>query len=214
MLAAALHGPALACLGLIGALAAPLLVNSENASAWPVVLYIAVVASAAYALARLRGWLWLAIAAALGGGAWGLVFLFGIGVSGPDVFSAAMVHLVVQTVMASFVFAIEPHPASGDRDARPDLLATLLPAGFGSLGSSLPFVTAAIYAGVATLTPLALLCLAFLRLAHSAASLPFAAIAGALALLFVLGAGLLRSGAGDNSRLGLGALASAAIAAL
>ena len=54
MLAAALHGPALAGLGLAGALLAPLLVAAQAPSPWPLVIYLTVVAGAAYALARLR----------------------------------------------------------------------------------------------------------------------------------------------------------------
>ena len=60
MLAAALHGPALAGLGLAGSLVVPMLVVSQAPNPWPLVIYLAVVAAAAYALARLRRWLWLA----------------------------------------------------------------------------------------------------------------------------------------------------------
>src|SRR3984957_8251198 len=70
MLAAALHGPALAGLGLLGSLAAPLLVASDRPEPWPVVVYVAVVVAAAYWLARARHWLWLALSAAVGGGLW------------------------------------------------------------------------------------------------------------------------------------------------
>ena len=62
MLAAALHGPALAGLGLAGALVTPLLVSSPDPDPWPVVIYLAVVAvcglraraAAAVAVARRR----------------------------------------------------------------------------------------------------------------------------------------------------------------
>ena len=47
--------------------AAPLLVSSDHPSPWPVVLYLLPVAGATYGLARLRRWLWLALAAAAGG---------------------------------------------------------------------------------------------------------------------------------------------------
>ena len=52
MLAAALHGPALAGLGLAGSLVVPMLVSSQTPSPWPLVIYLGVVAAAAYALAR------------------------------------------------------------------------------------------------------------------------------------------------------------------
>jgi uncharacterized membrane protein len=66
MLAAALHGPALAGLGLAGSLVVPMLVSSQTPSPWPLVIYLGVVAAAAYALARFRRWLWLAAAVVVG----------------------------------------------------------------------------------------------------------------------------------------------------
>jgi uncharacterized membrane protein len=66
MLASALHGPALAGLGLAGSYVAPLLVSSPRPNPWPVVVYLAAVAGAAYALARVRRWLWLAASAVAG----------------------------------------------------------------------------------------------------------------------------------------------------
>jgi uncharacterized membrane protein len=56
LLAALLHGPAIAGFGLAGALAAPLLVHSSNPTPWPLAIYVAIVVSASYALARLRQW--------------------------------------------------------------------------------------------------------------------------------------------------------------
>jgi uncharacterized membrane protein len=66
MVSAALHGPALARLGLTATLATPLLVQSDTHNAWPIVIYVAVVTAAAFGLARLRAWLWLALAGAAG----------------------------------------------------------------------------------------------------------------------------------------------------
>lgn len=75
MLAAALHGPALAGLGLAGSYATPALVTSAAPNPWPVVLYLGVVAAAALMLARLRGWAWLAATTVAGSLAWGLFLL-------------------------------------------------------------------------------------------------------------------------------------------
>src|SRR5262249_20064342 len=58
---AALHGQALAGLGLIGALVTPFLTPSDDPSPWPVVIYIGIVAAAAHALSYLKHWLWLSI---------------------------------------------------------------------------------------------------------------------------------------------------------
>jgi uncharacterized membrane protein len=64
-LAAALrHGPALGGLGLIGAYVTPALVSSHEPSYWALYVYLTVVTAAAYALARVRLWRWLAITAA------------------------------------------------------------------------------------------------------------------------------------------------------
>ena len=58
--AALLHGPALAGLGLVGAFITPLLVSTEAPNYWALYLYLAVVTAAAFALARMRLWRWLA----------------------------------------------------------------------------------------------------------------------------------------------------------
>src|SRR5262245_21457371 len=91
MLAAALHGPALAGLGLAGALAQPLLIASQQPNPWPVVLYLAVVAAAAYVLARLRRWLWLASAVVAGAVVWGFAFLAPAGSVAPGAWAFALI---------------------------------------------------------------------------------------------------------------------------
>jgi uncharacterized membrane protein len=70
--AAMLHGPALAAIGLIGAYLAPLLVGSREPAFWILYLYLAVVTAAAFTLARLRLWRWLALAAVALSIAWTL----------------------------------------------------------------------------------------------------------------------------------------------
>jgi uncharacterized membrane protein len=126
MLAAALHGPALAGLGLAGAYAVPLLIASQEPSPWPVVLYLAAVAAAAYALARLRRWLWLACAAVAGAIAWGFALMEPVstGAAGPWALALA-VHIGVQLALAAAFIAIEPHLTTDDADAAPDWIATL-----------------------------------------------------------------------------------------
>ena len=58
--AALLHGPALAGLGIAGAFITPLLVPSETQTIGPSYIYLAIVTAAAFMLARLRLWRWLA----------------------------------------------------------------------------------------------------------------------------------------------------------
>jgi uncharacterized membrane protein len=59
--AALLHGPALAGLGIAAAFATPILVSSEKPDFWALYLYLAVVTAAAFGLARIRLWRWLAL---------------------------------------------------------------------------------------------------------------------------------------------------------
>src|SRR5262245_50349375 len=68
--AALLHGPALAGLGVVGAFVTPVLVSSGSADYWALYFYLAVVMAAAFALARMRLWRWLAVTAIAMGVLW------------------------------------------------------------------------------------------------------------------------------------------------
>ena len=70
--AALLHGPALAGLGLVGAYVTPLLVSTDKPNFWALYIYLAVVTAAAFALARVRMWRWLALTAVAFGLFWTL----------------------------------------------------------------------------------------------------------------------------------------------
>ena len=59
--AALLHGPALAGLGIAAAFATPVLVSSEKPDFWTLYLYLTIVTAAAFGLARIRLWRWLAV---------------------------------------------------------------------------------------------------------------------------------------------------------
>lgn len=117
---AALHGPALAGVGLLASFVVPLLVASDQPNPWPVVLYLGIVAGAAYALSRLRAWLWLAAGVVAGAAAWGFVLL--IAASQPSAVSltAGMTHVLLQLALATFFICIEPHVGRADTDAAPD----------------------------------------------------------------------------------------------
>ena len=68
--AALLHGPALAGLGVAGAFVTPVLVSSDAPNYWALYVYLAVVTAAAFALARMRLWRWLAITAVVLSALW------------------------------------------------------------------------------------------------------------------------------------------------
>ncbi|WP_246389325.1 DUF2339 domain-containing protein [Microvirga mediterraneensis] len=130
MVASTLHGPALAALGLVGALGSPLLVSSNDPQPWALVIYLAFVVLPAYGVARLRLWRWLALAAAMGALAWALpIFLVDQANTLP-----AMVHLVLQAGFAAFFLAVDPYRHVPDEEARTDWAASAALAAFALAG--------------------------------------------------------------------------------
>lgn len=121
MLASAVHGPWLAGLGIAGAFVTPLLISSSSPNVWPVVLYLSVVATASYTLARLRQWLWLAWMTVTGAAVWGFLIVS----SGSDNLFAAQTYALLQLILAAAFIAIEPHTNRRDADSMPDRIATL-----------------------------------------------------------------------------------------
>ncbi len=320
MFAAALHGPMLAGLGLAGSLATPLFVASNNPTPWPVVLYLLVVAIATYVLARMRRWLWLALAAAIGAALWTLLFLEqSYGTQGNAFYHAALIHVLLQSAMVLYVLAYEPYRdlrGDGSLATLPSLAATgvaiagLVALTAGDVGnfSALWYVTAAalvamlaacamtipcasiaiaaagvtcagavavwpalshqlihtnpvftpaeligksafnvfcllaplslagaalwrvaqgpqmpvrltsLFAGTAAITPLVVIIIAYAKVTGGIVSTTFAALAAALAVLFVIAAQVFRNGVSEHKPpawdLALGICASAAIAAL
>ena len=180
MLAAALHGPALAGLGLVGSGVAPLLVSSQTPSPWPLVIYLAIVAAAAYALARLRHWLWLAAAVVAGAFLWGVAICQGTNGTAGDWTSALFVYTGLQLALAAAFMALEPHLSTPDAEAAPDWVATAALATLSLLTVLALFAGRfdaqwTIYAGVA----MAVLALTSWRSAPAAAA---AALAGFVSL--------------------------------
>lgn len=123
MFAAALHGPALAGLGLVGALATPLLVSTAQPQPWPLVIYLAVVAASTDVLARMRKWLWLAAACVAGVVLWGIVMLVDLP-SGGDWNLAKIAHAAIQLALGAVVLAVEPHLRTRDEDTQTDWIGT------------------------------------------------------------------------------------------
>ena len=68
--AALLHGPMLAGLGLVGAYVTPILIATPTPNYWALYIYLAVVSAAAFGLARMRLWRWLALTAIVFGTLW------------------------------------------------------------------------------------------------------------------------------------------------
>jgi len=95
---ALLHGPALAGLGLVGAFVTPALVSTDTPNYWALYIYLAVVSAAAFALARLRLWRWLAISAVALAALWSLP---GIDINLVDQLGAHLFHAVVGFALAA-----------------------------------------------------------------------------------------------------------------
>ena len=125
MLAAALHGPALAGLGLAGSLVVPLLVSSAGAQP---------VAARDLSRRRRRGRLCAGPAAPLAvarGRPWSRAPSSGasrcwrqVGGGTGDWASALFVHAALQLALAAVFMALEPHLATPDDAATPDWIAT------------------------------------------------------------------------------------------
>jgi uncharacterized membrane protein len=96
--AALLHGPALAGLGVAGAFITPLLVPSEAPNYWALYAYLAIVTAAAFALARMRLWRWLAITAVVLGTLWTLP---GVVYPHVDALAAHLFHVVSGFALAA-----------------------------------------------------------------------------------------------------------------
>lgn len=182
MLAAALHGPALAGVGLVGALAAPLLVSSARPNPWPLVVYLAVVGATAMGLAWMRSWLWLALAAVIGAGLWQLL-LIDQAHHARNFADAALLHGLAQTALAIATFA---WPLRRYVPTRPDALANGAPAALAllTLGALAARPAAQFGAAwiVAALALVALLGVAGRMVAAAALLAPAAALAGLAAL--------------------------------
>jgi len=127
--AALLHGPALAGLGLVGAYVTPLIVSTDQPNYWALYLYLAVVTAAAFALARVRLWRWLAITAVLFGLLWTLP---GLGEAQVDALTPHVFHVLAGFVLAAalivsgFLFGPDATPGRIDATSSGALAAYLL----------------------------------------------------------------------------------------
>ena len=97
--AALLHGPALAGLGVAAAFATPVLVSSDKPDFWALYVYLAIVTAAAFGLARLRLWRWLAITTIVFALLWAMPCLQ----CGPSMIGPHTFHVIAGFVLASLL---------------------------------------------------------------------------------------------------------------
>lgn len=75
IVAALVHGQALAGIGLVGSMATPALVSSQAPNPWALFVYLAIVLAATAVIARMRDWKFLIAAAFFGTGAWTIAYM-------------------------------------------------------------------------------------------------------------------------------------------
>jgi uncharacterized membrane protein len=128
--AALLHGPALAGLGVAAAFLTPILVSSSKPDFWALYLYLTIVTAAAYGLARIRLWRWLAVTTIVLATLWTLPGLE----SGPSMVAPHVFHAIAGFVLASllvvcgFMFGPPADPGRVEPISSGALAATLLAA--------------------------------------------------------------------------------------
>ena len=136
--AALLHGQALAGLGLVGAYVTPLLVASDKPDFWSLYIYLAVVTAAAFMLARIRMWRWLALTAIVFSALWTFP---GLEARPVAALGAHVFHVVVGFVLAAalivsgLLFGPEAEPDTIDEVSSASLGAYLTAVGLLVLAS-------------------------------------------------------------------------------
>ncbi|MFG1298290.1 DUF2339 domain-containing protein [Xanthobacter sp. V3C-3] len=173
LLAALLHGPALAALGFVGAAVTPFLISTDEPNAWGVALLVAAVAASAMGVARVRRWAWLALLATAGVVAWGLTLLaFDV----PQAVNASgVLGLVLLALTAALLTPGLLWGPSGD--GRPDAVSSIAAAG------AVVLAAAAAAAGEVAAGPLAVFVgasVSLIALAWRARALSFAILSVAL----------------------------------
>ena len=114
LVAALLHGPALAALGLIGAYGAPFLVSTEHPVPWSLAIYVLFVSAVALVVARWRAWRWLAITAGVA------LILFAVvitAINHPLSRITLDLYLLTAFAMVAYTFVVSIYPTNDDTNA-------------------------------------------------------------------------------------------------
>ena len=118
--AALLHGPALAGLGVVGAFVTPILVSSDKPDFWALYIYLAIVTAAAFGLARVRLWRWLAVTTIV----FALLWTFPCLQCGPSMVGPHAFHVLAGFILAALLVVCGFHVRSARRrrPGRADLI--------------------------------------------------------------------------------------------
>ena len=179
--AALVHGPMLAGLGLVGAYVTPLLVSTAQPNYWALYVYLAVVTAAAFVLARVRLWRWLAVTAAVFGMLWmlpGIADKTTATVAAHAFFAATGFALSSAFIVAGLLYG---PPAE---EGRIDPVSSCIPAGY--LLTAFLSVIATLHAPVALVVFVLLVAAAVAIALRSEAATGIVPVAATLAVLVVL----------------------------
>lgn len=99
MLLSSIHGPKLAAIGVLGAYVAPLLVDSKDPNPIALALHVITVTAVVMAIARLRKWTWLAIAASIFSTLW--IMLVAISSGPSNGLAGAMMMIVITAIFVA-----------------------------------------------------------------------------------------------------------------
>lgn len=180
LVAAALHGPILGAIGILGAYAAPALVSTDEPNPWALYIYLLAPTAAAFAVARMRNWPLLAVAAGIAAFLWGGLALVDVAPVDAGVlitYAAALIALAA--LMHTGASAVPPAAA-----ATPDAYTSTLISLFGLLAAAAPAIDGF---GATSLGATGVLLLGLLGLGAWAPGLaPVAAVGAGLAALVAL----------------------------
>ena len=112
--AALLHGPALAGLGIAAAFVTPVLVSSDEPDFWALYLYLAIVTAAAFGLARIRLWRWLAVTTIV----FALLWTFPCLQCGPSMVAPHAFHVIAGFILAALLVVCGFMFGPADEDGR------------------------------------------------------------------------------------------------
>lgn len=115
------HGPSLGGLGLVVSYAVPFLISTETEGILGLAIYVLAVSAAALAVARIRGWLWLALSAIAAMFAFAVLFQLAVPFSEPVIVS---LYLAAAFALAFATFVLSIHDRSVDPNSGIDWLAT------------------------------------------------------------------------------------------
>src|SRR6266436_8198808 len=110
--AALLHGPALPGLGIAAAFLTPVLVSSDKPDFWALYIYLAIVTAAAFGLARIRLWPWLAVTTIF----FALLWILPCLQCGPSMIAPHLFHVIAGFALAALlvVTGFAFGPAAGE----------------------------------------------------------------------------------------------------